>query len=81
MGFSPDLRTFYWTCSTTRRIFQFDYDQTSGELSNRKLFYEDEQSEGIPDGMAVDANGCVWSARWSGSSVVRQSAGTETRLD
>ena len=34
MGFSPDTKTFYWTCSTTRRIFQFDFDAESGALSN-----------------------------------------------
>jgi D-xylonolactonase len=71
MGFSPDLRTFYWTCSTSRRIFKFDYDIDSGNLANRKLFYECSQDEGIPDGMAVDEHGNIWSARWSGGSVVR----------
>jgi sugar lactone lactonase YvrE len=71
MGFSPDLKIFYWTCTTTRRIYAFDYDGPSGELTNRRLFYEAKPDEGLPDGMKVDAEGCIWSARWGGSCVKR----------
>lgn len=80
MGFSPDLKTFYWTCSTTREIFQFDYDVDSGELRNRKTFHSTPDADGIPDGLAVDGSGCVWSARWAGASVV-QHAPDGTVLD
>lgn len=31
MAFSPDRKLFYWTCSTTRRIFRFDYDAATGK--------------------------------------------------
>ena len=72
MGFSPDLKRFYWTCSTTREIFQFDYDK--GEISNRKTFFTVPESEGIPDGLAVDGSGSIWSARWAGASVVRHAS-------
>jgi sugar lactone lactonase YvrE len=78
MGFSPDLKTFYWTCSTTRHIFQFDYDRASGAIENRKVFYHATASEGIPDGLAVDSEGCVWSARWGMASVVRH--GTDGKV-
>jgi len=71
MGFSLDLKTFYWTCSTTRHIFQFDYDRASGAIENRRVFYHATATEGIPDGLAVDSEGCVWSARWGRASVVR----------
>jgi sugar lactone lactonase YvrE len=71
MGFSPDLKIFYWTCSTTRRIFRFSFDRESGALSDRELFHKAGPDEGVPDGLAVDAEGCVWSARWGGKSVVR----------
>jgi sugar lactone lactonase YvrE len=74
MGFSPDLKTFYWTCSTTRQILSFDYDRTSGALANRKLFYQTTSEEGFPDGLAVDSKGNIWSARWRGSCVVRHAA-------
>lgn len=69
MGFSPDFKTFYWTCSTTRQIFQFDYTPSTGEITGRRLFYK--TVDNVPDGLTVDAEGCVWSARWGGSSVVR----------
>jgi D-xylonolactonase len=70
MGFSPDLRTFYWTCSTRRRIYAFDYDRATGGLSRERIFYQATDDEGIPDGMTVDRDGHVWSARWDGYSVV-----------
>jgi D-xylonolactonase len=71
MGFSLDLKTFYWTCTTTRRIFQFDYNQRSGAIANQRLFYQAPADEGLPDGLTIDADGAVWSARWSGSAVLR----------
>lgn len=70
MGFSPDLRTFYWTCSTRRRIYAYDYERATGGLSGERIFYQATEEEGIPDGMTVDADGHVWSARWDGYAVI-----------
>ncbi len=78
MGFSLNHKTFYWTCSSTRHIFQFDYDHATGAIANRKIFYHASAGEGIPDGLAVDSEGCVWSARWGKASVVRHD--TEGRV-
>jgi D-xylonolactonase len=54
MGFTPDLKRFYWTCSTRRKIYIFDYDRSTGSLHNERLFYSAPPGEGIPDGMTVD---------------------------
>lgn len=70
MGFSPDLATFYWTCSTRRRIYAFDYDRACGGLSGERVLHQADEHEGIPDGMTVDAEGHIWSARWDGFAVV-----------
>ena len=70
MGFSPDLAKFYWTCSTHRRIYEFDYDRTTGGLGPRRLLYQATDEEGIPDGMTVDRDGHLWSARWDGFAVL-----------
>jgi sugar lactone lactonase YvrE len=39
MGFTPDLRRFYWTDSTAQLVYIADYDRSSGALSNRREFY------------------------------------------
>jgi D-xylonolactonase len=70
MGFSPDVKTLYWTCSTRRRIYAFDYDRATGQLSGERMLYRATAADGIPDGMTVDANGHIWSARWDGFAVM-----------
>jgi D-xylono/L-arabinono-1,4-lactonase len=69
MGFTPDGRSFYWTCSTTRQIYRAAYDRASGALSERSVIHVAGDGEGIPDGLAVDARGHLWSARWDGHAV------------
>lgn len=64
IGFSPDGTTLYWTCSTRRVIFAFDYDCAEGILSEQRIFIRAGEGDGIPDGLAVDADGRVYSARW-----------------
>jgi sugar lactone lactonase YvrE len=71
MGFTGDARHFYWTCSTTRRIYRFDYERRTGELTNRTLFHEASDPGDSPDGLTLDAEDRVWSARWGGFAVVR----------
>jgi D-xylono/L-arabinono-1,4-lactonase len=73
MGFTPDLRRLYWTCSTTRVIFVADYDRATGALTERRPFYVAPAEEGTPDGLAIDAAGGLWSARWGGSSLIHLS--------
>jgi len=71
MGFTPDGRGMYHTDSRTRRITLYDYDRESGGLSRGRLFLEVPEGEGVPDGMTVDAEGRVWSARWDGSCCIQ----------
>lgn len=71
MGFSPDLRQFYWTCSTTRQIYLARYERETGALVDRRVFYVAPEDEGTPDGLAVDSAGELWSARWGGSSLIQ----------
>lgn len=73
MGFTPDRKGMYYTDSHKREIYLFDYDQTTGALSNQRLFVRTPEGEGVPDGMTVDAEGYVWSARWDGGCLVRYS--------
>jgi sugar lactone lactonase YvrE len=80
MGFTPDRRGMYFTDSGPRQIYLFDYDQETGAITNQRVFVETPQGEGVPDGMTVDAEGYVWSARWDGSCLVRYAPdGSEER--
>jgi len=71
MGFTPDRRSMYHTDTRTHEIYLFDYDKPTGAVSNKRVFARAPEGEGRPDGMTVDAEGYVWSARWEGSRVVR----------
>ncbi len=83
MGFAPDRRRFYWTDSTARKIFRFAYDPDGGALSGREVFLAVSGDEGVPDGMTVDAEGNVWSARWDGWALHKYSPDGEAleRID
>jgi D-xylonolactonase len=80
MGFTPDNSKLYYTDTHTLDISLFDYDVETGTIANRREFVKvpDIASEGAPDGMTMDAEGCVWSARWGGGCLVRYAPdGTE----
>jgi D-xylonolactonase len=78
MGFTPDRRQFYFTDSTQRRIFHLNYDDRTGALTNRRVWKQLPRNAGEPDGLTVDAQGYIWSARWDGSAVYRYTpAGAE----
>lgn len=69
MGFTPDLKQMYWTDTTGRTIYIFDYDRATGELTNRREWLRTPDEWGLPDGMTVDSQGCMWSAFWEGSAI------------
>jgi D-xylonolactonase len=74
MGFSPDLKHLYYTDSAKRTIYRFDYDTDTGTITNladTPIFIQTPEGEGVPDGLTVDAEGYIWSARWDGGCLVR----------
>ncbi len=71
LGFSPNNKVLYFTDSTARKIYAYDVEPASGELSGRRVIVQVPTDEGIPDGLTVDAEGFIWSAQWYGSQIVR----------
>ena len=71
MGFTADRRHMYHTDTRAETIYIYDYDRTTGEISNRRVFARSGDDPGRPDGMTVDAEDTIWSAFWDGGCVVR----------
>ena len=71
IAFSLDSKTMYFTDSTARRIYAYDYDLSTGAARSRRVLVAVPNDEGVPDGLTVDAEGFLWSAQWYGSAVVR----------
>lgn len=69
IDFSPDGRTMYFTVTEDQRILAFDYDPASGATRNERVFATD--TDCWPDGLCVDADGYVWSAKWNGGRITR----------
>jgi len=73
MGFTLDGNGLYFTESGRGTIHFFDYDRQTGEITRNRTFTSVESEKGVPDGMTVDSEGYVWSARWNGGCIVRYS--------
>ena len=69
MGFTLDRQRMYYTDSEARSIYLFDYDEKTGTLTNQRVWLHTPEGAGVPDGMTVDSQGFVWSARWDDSAL------------
>lgn len=56
----------YFTDTQDATIYVFDPD-----LQNRRVAFRTDQEPGFADGLTIDAEGFLWSARWGGSCLIR----------
>ncbi len=75
-AFSPSGDLMYHNDSARQVTYAFDLD-ADGNASNKRVFLQFAEGDGYPDGMTVDAEGCLWIAFWDGWCVRRYSPGGE----
>jgi len=73
LGWSPDDATMYVTDSALGLVQAYDYDVATGELGSSRPFLRTAPGDGVPDGLAVDADGFLWVAHWDAGQVRRYS--------
>jgi sugar lactone lactonase YvrE len=83
LAWSPHGRTVYWADTAAHQIRAFDFEPASGQLTYSRVFYQAPTKPagwtwgsaalyaGRPDGAAVDAEGCYWSAQYEGGRLLR----------
>src|SRR5579875_2148132 len=75
LAWSGDRRTMFYIDSPTGRVDRFDLD-ADGDLVRREPAVVVD-GPGVPDGMCIDDEGCLWVALWNGHADRRYSpAGT-----
>jgi len=71
LGWSPDQRTFYLTDTPRKTIYAYRFEPQSRKISDRQPLINLSHEPFYPDGLTIDAEGCIWSAMWNGSCVIR----------
>ena len=80
LGWSPDNRLMYFTDSFRRTVYVYDFDLRAGTIANRRPFITLPASDGTPDGLTVDEEGCLWVAVWDAWRVSRYTPDGEELL-
>ena len=79
LAWTADGATLYYIDSPTQSVDAFDYDTETGRLGNRRRVVDIPAAAGLPDGMTIDTDGCLWVALYGGSAVHRYTP--DGRLD
>jgi sugar lactone lactonase YvrE len=71
MCWSPDNKKFYYIDTPRQTVTSFLFDAASGNIQFEKIAIQVPPVMGMPDGMAIDAEGMLWIAHWGGFGVYR----------
>jgi len=79
VAWSADGEQMFYIDTPTHRVDVFDYDAAAGTPSGRRPVVHVDPDHGVPDGMALDAEGGMWVAVHGGHAVHRYT--TDGKLD
>jgi sugar lactone lactonase YvrE len=70
LAWSPDQSIFYFGDTIANALYAFAYDRKTGAISERRPFLTG-YPHGLPDGSAMDSEGCLWNTRPYAGSLIR----------
>lgn len=70
-AFSLDGETMYFNDSLGQKTFAYYIAPHDHYPRNRRVLVEYSSDEGLPDGLTVDSEDCLWVAHWGGSRITR----------
>ncbi|MGN7385382.1 SMP-30/gluconolactonase/LRE family protein [Sporosarcina sp. SAFN-015] len=70
LAWNQDNTKMYHVDSGRNTIYEYKFELESGAIQDRKPLYTFEESDGTPDGIAIDSNDCLYIAMWGGSKVI-----------
>jgi sugar lactone lactonase YvrE len=70
-SWSPDSATLYFADTRDGRIRAYPFDAATGEVGPMRVLVEAGALPGRQDGMTVDADGFLWTARYAGGGIAR----------
>jgi len=71
IAFSPDGTWMHFTDTRRHLSYIFTLDPEDGTVTDRRVFVDHSDSGDRPDGACVDVDGCIWTAFFAGSRIVR----------
>lgn len=71
LAWSNDHQTMYHIDTIPRKVYAYDYDVTTGEVTNRRVAIDVAPELGYPDGMCIDTQDKLWIAH-VGAGCVRR---------
>jgi sugar lactone lactonase YvrE len=78
ISWTADDKTMFFTDSPVQKIYAYDFDTKSGDISNRRILLQLDEEGVFPDGHAMDVEGNIWQACYGGWKVIRISQGEIT---
>lgn len=66
---SRNKKYMYYNDTPTGKIARYRYDVSNGKIVYDGVAVHIPAHTGVPDGMAIDSNDCLWVAQWGGSGV------------
>ncbi len=71
LAWSSNGTRLFFIDSAERRVDVFDFDVATGLIGSRAVHLDLDAYSGMPDGMCIDDDDCLWIAFWGGHAVRR----------